>query len=163
MPPLVKGKKFKEFFHIVENISPAAYEELMAAMKTDPSNMSLLTPMLRPCDALGDQCKLQIFAAGAGDGTFTVIKFFHSEGMIPLRLAKAFCHQKVSVLNYAICDNSDMVKKAFLYILTHIPGEAWLTQSLYSQDASQAPIQGGWRCQVGTVARRAQDLDLLHQ
>ena len=92
--PLVKGKKFKEFFHIVENVSPAAYEELMAAMKTDPSNMSLLPPMLRPRDALGDQRKLQIFAADAGDGTFTVIKFFHSKVMIPLGLAKAFCHQK---------------------------------------------------------------------
>ena len=62
--------------------------------------------------------------------TYTVLKFFHSRVPVPLGLAKAFCAQEVKVLNYSVSDNSDLLKKAFLYLLSRIPGEMWMTQAL---------------------------------
>ena len=59
-------------------------------------------------------------------GTFTVLKFFqffYSNVFVPLGLAKAFCNQKVQLINYQVANNSDLVKCAFLYILQRLPGE----------------------------------------
>ena len=89
-----------------------------------------LPDVVRPRDALGEACVLQIAISPDGSGTFTVLKFFHSSVFVPLGLAKAFCNQKVQIINYQVANNSDLMKCAFLYILQRVPGEQWLSQSL---------------------------------
>ena len=129
--PLIKGRKFKEFFHLVKNVSCSDYQTIVDVMNSDPNRIGHLPDSVRPRDALGDQCKLQLVIWPNQDNdTYTVLKFFHSKVPVPIGLAKAFCAQEVKVLNYASCDNSDLLKKAFLHLLFRIPGEMWMTQSL---------------------------------
>ncbi|CAE7431303.1 ANKRD17, partial [Symbiodinium microadriaticum] len=92
--PLIKGKKFNEFFHLVKNVSSADYQTIVDVMNSD-------------------------------NDTYTMLKFFHS---------------KVKVLNYASCDNSDLVKKAFL-LLFRIPGEMWMTHSLGQKNITKVGIE----------------------
>ena len=128
--PNTKGKKFKEFFHLVEGVSPEDADRIRVAMSSDPPCVAQLPDVVRPRDALGEACVLQIAISPDGSGTFTVLKFFHSSVFVPLGLAKAFCNQKVQLINYQVANNSDLVKCAFLYILQRVPGEQWLSQSL---------------------------------
>ena len=136
--PNTKGKKFKEFFHLVEGISSEDCEAIRKSFNTDPPNIGQLPASVRPRDALGDSCTMQIAISPEEGGTFTVLKFFHSSVFIPLGLAKAFCGQKVLVINYQVANNSDHVKCAFLYMLQRIPGEQWLTQSLVNKVSAKA-------------------------
>ena len=136
--PNNKGKKFKEFFHIVEGVSAADCDLIRNIYNSDPPKVNELPDSVRPRDALGDSCVLQLAISPEQDGTYTVLKFFHSTAFIPLGLAKAFCAQKVSVINYQVANNNDHVKCAFLYILQRLQGEQWLTQSLMNKVSAKA-------------------------
>ena len=136
--PNNKGKKFKEFFHIVEGVSAADCDLICNIYNSDPPKVNELPDSVRPRDALGDSCVLQMAISPEQDGTYTVLKFFHSTAFIPLGLAKAFCAQKVSVINYQVANNNDHVKCAFLYILQRLQGEQWLTQSLMNKMSAKA-------------------------
>eukprot|EP00439_Symbiodinium_sp_Y106_P049223 s1809_g6.t1 len=107
-------KKFKEFFHLVKNVSSSDYHTIVDIINSDPN---------RPRDALGDQCRLQLMIWPNQDNdTYTVLQF---------------CHSKVKVVNYAIRDNPDLVKTAFLNILFHIPGEKWMTRILGQKNITE--------------------------
>ena len=136
--PHTKGKKFKEFFHLIEGVSPEDCDRIREAMNTDPPNLGRLPDAVRPRDALGDACVLQMAISPNAQGTYTVLKFFHSTAFIPMGLAKAFCNQKVMVINYQIANNSDHVKCAFLHMLQHTPGEQWLSQSVMDKISAKA-------------------------
>lgn len=136
--PNAKGKKFKEFFHIVEGVSAADCDVIRNVYNSDPPKVNELPDSVRPRDALGDSCVLQMAISPEQDGKYTVLKFFHSSAFIPLGLAKAFCAQKVSVINYQVANNNDHVKCAFLYMLNRIQGEQWLTQSLVNKVSAKA-------------------------
>ncbi|CAE7887506.1 unnamed protein product [Symbiodinium sp. KB8] len=138
---LAKGKKLKEFFHVVKNVSASDYQTIVETMNSDPNCIGRLPDSVRPRDALGDQCKLQIVIWPNQDNdTYTVLKFFHSRVPVPLGLAKAFCAQEVKVLNYAVSDNSDLLKQAFLYLLSRIPDEMWMTQAGIEHINTHAPL-----------------------
>ena len=136
--PNNKGKKFKEFFHIVEGVSAADCDLIRSIYSSDPPKVNELPDSVRPRDALGDSCVLQLAISPEQDGTYMVLKFFHSTAFIPLGLAKAFCAWKVSVINYQVANNNDHVKCAFLYILQRLQGEQWLTQSLMNKVSAKA-------------------------
>ena len=136
--PNAKGKKFKEFFHLVEGVSPEDCDRIRTAMNTDPPSLNQLPDSVRPRDALGDSCILQLALSPDESGTYTVLKFFHSTAFIPLGLAKAFCSQQVRVINYQVASNNDRVKCAFLYMLQRISGERWLSQSLADKVSAKA-------------------------
>ena len=122
--PLIKDKKFKEFFHLVKNVSSSDYQPIVDVMNSDPNRIGHLPDSVQPRDALGDQCKLQLVIWPNQDNdTYTALKLFPSKVSVPLGLAKAFSAQEVKVLNYVSCDNSGLVKKAFLHLLFRIPGE----------------------------------------
>ena len=122
-----KGKKFKEFFRIVKNVSAEDLDRLRQAMNTNPNAIAHLPDCVRPGDALGDACSLQIVVDTANN---TVLNFFHSTIALPWGVVKVFCGHEPMVLNYKIASNSDLVKCSFLVMRSHIQGEQWLTQSL---------------------------------
>ncbi|CAE7947788.1 unnamed protein product [Symbiodinium sp. KB8] len=110
--PLIKDKKFKEFFHLVKNVSSSDYQPIVDVMNSDPNRIGHLPDSVQPRDALGDQCKLQLVIWPNQDNdTYTALKLFPSKVSVPLGLAKAFSAQEVKVLNYVSCDNSGLVKK----------------------------------------------------
>ena len=154
--PLIKGKKFNEFFHLVKNVSSSGYQTIVDVMNSDPNRIGHLPDSVRPRDALGDQCKLQLVIWPNQDNdTYTMLKFFHSKVPVPLGLAKAFCAQEVKVLNYASCDNSDLVKKAFLHLF-RIPGKMWMTQSLGRKNITKVKANSDGDMKWDPQSRRAQ-------
>ena len=83
--PNAKGKKFKEFFHLVEGVSPEDCDRIRTAMNTDPPSLNQLPDSVRPRDALGDSCILQLALSPDESGTYTVLKFFHSTASVRKR------------------------------------------------------------------------------
>lgn len=129
-PPRQSKKSFKEFFHIVPNISTEDQEVIRAVMSEDPLCISRLPNSVRPRDALGTSCHLQLVLHQHPDGSCTALKFFHSKVSIPMGLARTLCEDQVLVIDYSLAKNSDAVKKAFLYMLSQISGHHWMTQVL---------------------------------
>ena len=68
--PNAKGKKFKEFFHLVEGVSPEDCDRIRTAMNTDPPSLNQLPDSVRPRDALGDSCILQLALSPDESGTY---------------------------------------------------------------------------------------------
>ena len=96
-------------------------------MEEDPTSIAKLPPSVRPGDALGESCHYQIVIDSRHN---KVLVFFHSTAALPWGVVRVFCKDKVHVLNYKVASNSDHVKCAFLVMLSKIPGDQWLTQSL---------------------------------
>ena len=67
-PPRQSKKSFKEFFHIVPNISTEDQEVIRAVMSEDPLCISRLPNSVRPRDALGTSCHLQLVLHQHPDG-----------------------------------------------------------------------------------------------
>ncbi|CAE7232195.1 unnamed protein product [Symbiodinium natans] len=134
-----KGKKFKEFFHIVENVTPERLTQIREVMCADEIVVGRLPGFVSPGDALGESCHLQLVVDSAAN---TVLQFFHSSVPLPWGVVKAFCRGgSVKILNYKIATNSDLVKRGFLVTLSKIKGEQWLTQSL--QEKLRRPPKNG--------------------
>ena len=95
MLPLVAAtrtkKAYKEFFHIVRNVSPADQTSIESAFQSGDLNVAALPPSIRPTDALGESCSLQIVMYMPGDGSCDVIKFYHSNVDIPWGLVRTLC------------------------------------------------------------------------
>ena len=49
--PLAKGKKFKEFFHVVRNVSASDYQTIVEIMNSDPNRIGRLPDSVRPRDS----------------------------------------------------------------------------------------------------------------
>ena len=122
-----KGKKFTEFFRIVDNVTKDDQDAIRKSMEEDPTSIAKLPPSVRPGDALGESCHYQIVLDSRHN---KVLVFFHSTAALPWGVVRVFCKDKVHVLNYKVASNSDHVKCAFLVMLSKIPGDQWLTQSL---------------------------------
>ena len=137
-PPRQSKKSFKEFFHIVPNISTEDQEVIRAVMSEDPLCISRLPNSVRPRDALGTSCHLQLVLHQHPDGSCTALKFFHSKVSIPMGLARTLCEDQVLVIDYSLAKNSDAVKKAFLYMLSQISGHHWMTQVLRQKQIQRA-------------------------
>ena len=101
-------------------------------------NLAALPASVRPRDALGDACRLQLIVEEQSNGEKRALKFFHSTVDIPLGLVRSLCENAPHVINYKIAPNSHMVKMAFLKMLCTIRGQQWLTQGL--QDKT---VRGG--------------------
>ena len=143
--PLVaptKGKRFKEFFQIVRNVSAQDCEAICTAMSQDPISIAALPLSVRPRDALGESCRMQIVIGRETDGSNTVLKFFHSSVFVPVGLAKVFCNHNLLTVDYGTGNNSDAVKKGFLQMLSQIPGKHWLSQRLVSKDKPASSSEG---------------------
>ncbi|OLP80442.1 hypothetical protein AK812_SmicGene39147 [Symbiodinium microadriaticum] len=93
-------------------------------MNTNPNALAHLPDCVRPGDALGEACSLQIVSDTLNS---TLLNFFHSTIALPWGVVKVFCGHEPMVLNYKIVK---CVKCSFMVILSHIQGEQWLTQSL---------------------------------
>ena len=93
-------------------------------MNTNPNALAHLPDCVRPGDALGEACSLQIVSDTLNS---TLLNFFHSTIALPWGVAKVSCGHEPMVLNYKIVK---CVKCSFMVILSHIQGEQWLTQSL---------------------------------
>ena len=55
-----------------------------------------------------------------------------------MRLAKAFCAQKVNVISYQVANNDGHVKCAFLYILQPLQENQWMTHALLNKVSGKA-------------------------
>ncbi|CAE7676659.1 unnamed protein product, partial [Symbiodinium pilosum] len=125
-----KGKKFKEFFRIVDNVTKDDQDAIRKSMEEDPTSIAKLPPSVQPGDALGESCHYRIVLDSRRN---KVLVFFHSTAALPWGVwgvVRVFCKDKVHVLNYKVASNSDHVKCAFLVMLSKIPGDQWLTQLL---------------------------------
>ena len=122
-----KGKKFKEFFRLIHDVSTEDQDQIREIMAKDPNNTALLPDSVRPGDVLGEACSLQLVIDTRSNA---VLQFFHSSISLPWDVVRLFCRDKPMLLNYKIATNSDLVKCAFLVMLKGIEGDHWMKQSL---------------------------------
>ena len=122
-----KGKKFKEFFSIITDVTPDDQERIRKVMTEDPTKIGDLPDSVRPGGELGEACALQMVIDSSSN---SVLNFFHSNISLPWGVVRVFCRDKTMLLNYKIASNSDLVKCAFMVMLSNIAGDQWLTQSL---------------------------------
>lgn len=141
-PPSGSKKSFKEFFQIVHNVSAEDQAAIRSAMSAAVASRS--TPRLpdlpisvRPKDALGDATLHH-----RADGSCSVLKFYHSKVNIPIGLAKTLCDNHILVIDYNIAQNSDTVKKCFLYVLSDVSGEQWAAQVLKPKQVKPSRADG---------------------
>ena len=145
--PLVQSsrqskKSFKEFFHVVPNISTEGQEVIRAVMSEDPLCISRLPNSVRPQDALGTSCHLQLVLHQHPDGSCTALKFYHSKVSIPIGLARTLCADRFLVIDYSLVKNSDAVKKAFLYMLSQISScLRYCDKNKFPKSSALQPIQ----------------------
>ena len=123
-------KSSKEFFEVVRDVSEEDVTAIHSIMSNASPKYGHLPPAVRPCDALGDSCVLQLILEKSTNVSWTVLKFYHSTVSIPMGLAKTLCNNNVLVIDYKICSNSDIVKKGFMKMLGKISGDQWLTQEI---------------------------------
>lgn len=123
----------------MKDVSEQDQAAIHSAMSASPPSIALLPLSLRPGDALGDSCHLQIFLDKSDPDHCVALKFFHCTVGIPMGLARSFCSGDVLTVNYSIAGNSDHAKKGFL--VSKIKGEQWLVQKLKSKS-----LQGALRC-----------------
>ncbi|CAE7406745.1 unnamed protein product [Symbiodinium natans] len=122
-----KGKKFKEFFRLIHDVSTEDQAQIREIMAKDPNNTALLPDSVRPGDVLGEACTLQLVIDTRSNA---VLQFFHSSISLPWGVVRLFCRDKPMLLNYKIATNSDLVKCACLVMLKGIEGDRWMKQSL---------------------------------
>ena len=127
-----------EFFQYIAQISGEDLQAIQTAFMDGNLNLAALPASVRPRDALGDACRLQLIVEEQSNGEKRALKFFHSTVDIPLGLVRSLCENAPHVINYKIAPNSHMVKIAFLKMLCTIRGQQWLTQGL--QDKT---VRGG--------------------
>ena len=154
--PPTRGKKgFKEFFQYIAQISEEDLQAIQTAFMDGNLNLAALPASVRPRDALGDACRLQLIVEEQSNGEKRALKFFHSTVDIPLGLVRSLCENAPHVINYKIAPNSHMVKMAFLKMLCTIRGQQWLTQGLQDKTVrggeaisslAQFSASGGGKC-----------------
>ena len=83
-----KGKKFKEFFRIINNVRPEAPQEVKDIMNDDPTCVGRFPGDLRPGDALRESCHVQVVTGSASN---SILQFFHSSMPLPRGVVKVFC------------------------------------------------------------------------
>jgi len=140
--PLIKvepksKKSFKEFFQVIRNVSDVDVAAIRSVMSEASPKYAHLPASVRPRDALGDSCVLQLVLEKSAHASWTVLKFYHSTVSIPMGLAKTLCNNNVLTIDYKICSNSDVVKKGFMKMLSKIPGDQWLTQEVVDKPQIQ--------------------------
>ena len=96
-------------------------------MNSENPRLIDLPANIRPRDALGEACHLQLVIDSSSN---KVLKFFHASVPIAWGVVRVFCNNHAKVINYKLASSSDRVKCAFVYMLNNITGEQWMTQSL---------------------------------
>lgn len=146
MLPLVSATRTKkaheEFFHIVRNVSAADQNSIRSAFRDGQFNVAALPACVRPADALGEACHLQIVMCCPAGDSCDVIKFYHSKVDIPWGLVRTLCENEPKVIDYGIASNSNLVKIAFLHLLSLMPGHHWMRQGLRAKSVRVAKNVG---------------------
>ena len=107
--PPTRGKKgFKEFFQYIAQISEEDLQAIQTAFMDGNLNLAALPASVRPRDALGDACRLQLIVEEQSNGEKRALKFFHSTVDIPLGLVRSLCENAPRVINYKIAPNSHL-------------------------------------------------------
>ena len=136
--PANRSKKgHKEFFQTIKNISADHVKGIQDAFVDGKLDIATLPAIVRPRDALGEACRLQLVVEQTSDGAWHALKFFHSTVDIPFGLVRTLCEDAPQVINYKVASNSHLVKMAFLKMVSAIQGHQWLTQSLQDK-----PLRG---------------------
>ena len=71
-------KSYKEFFQHVPNVSEQELQSIQAAFVDGTLNLPGLPDCVRPRDALGEACRLQLIIEQKTNGEWQALKFFHS-------------------------------------------------------------------------------------
>ena len=93
-----KGRKFKEFFRIVDSVDSVTKDDQDATRKAteeDPTSIGKLPLPVQPGDALGESCHYQIVI---DSGRNKVLVFFHCAAALPLGSVRVFSKGKGRVL-----------------------------------------------------------------